>query len=94
MSKASKSTKAAERAAEQDVKRRDAERYLTQVVGYFRSNSDRDEVTATKARHVFTVTRQHGVSLGVLQSALSTAFAAAGMGARTGRPASSGTSGS
>lgn len=47
-----------------------ADRFVTQVVDYFKSHSDRDDVTAQKARLVFTATREHGVTLGVLAQSI------------------------
>lgn len=70
----SKSTTAADA---KDVARSNADRFLSQVVGYFRTHADRDDVTATKARMVFTANREHGISLSVLAESIASAFAAA-----------------
>lgn len=50
--------------------RSNADRFIVQVVGYFRTHADRDDVTAHKAQLVFSATREHGVSLSVLATAL------------------------
>lgn len=55
----------------------DAEKFIVQVVGYFVSHTDRDDVTAEKARLVFTANREHGVSLSVLAVELAAGVAGA-----------------
>lgn len=55
----------------------DAEKVTAQVVAYFASHTDRDDVTAEKARLVFSATRDYGVTLGVLAVELATGLTAA-----------------